>query len=41
MKFGRRKTNANAIDGFDDGLGDIDDDGKIKKTRGTKNTTSG
>jgi len=41
MKFGRRKTNANAIDGFDDDLGDIDDDGKIKKTRGTKNTTSG
>lgn len=40
MKFGRKKV-TNQIDGFDDGLGDIDDDGKIKKSRGTKNTTSG
>jgi len=39
MKFGRKKA-ANQIDGFDDGLGDIDDDGKFKKTRGAKNTTS-
>lgn len=39
MKFGRKKA-ANQIDGFDDGLGDIDDDGKIKKNKGAKNTSA-
>lgn len=28
------------MDGFDEGLDDIDDDGKIKKNRGTKNKAS-
>lgn len=38
-KFGRKKAN-NQIDGFDEGLDDIDDDGKIKKNKGSKNTSS-
>ena len=38
-KFGRKKA-TNAIDGFDEGLDDIDDDGKIKKNKGSKNTSS-
>lgn len=39
-KFGRKKA-TNQIDGFDEGLEDIDDDGKmIKKNRGSKNTNS-